>query len=132
MYQGKEAMFFELLISAFLLPCSTGDEIEMNYHSFDVGFQCTSFSWQYFGQDCRPATFSIQAFSPNDLQPVGQEAIPRLSINSSSAVIKLPTRVIKNELLYFTVHGVSAGGISCDPNPQTYYNFAMLVQDGMD
>ena len=113
------------------MPCSIGDKIEMNYHSFDVGFQCTSFSWQYFGQDCRPATFSIQAFSPNDLTPMRQGVIPRLSINSSSAAaIKLPTSIIKNEFLYFTVHGVSSEGRICDPNPQTFYNFAMLVQDG--
>ena len=102
--------------------------MEINYHTFDIGLQCASISWQYFGQACRPATYTLQAFSPSDLSSATS---PRLILNSTSAAFKFPTSVLRSEQLYFKAFGVTSEGRICDPKPRDFHNFAMLAQGGV-
>ena len=87
--------------------------------------------WIHVGNDCTPRTFTLQAFTPDDVMANTLQN-PRLSLTSGSGNFSFLTGTLLGANLYFRVSSVNAEGRTCASDSLAqYYDFSNIIQDGM-
>lgn len=123
-------LLFPFVDNVLLSNC---DSLDFNYNLFNVGPWCTNLAWNYIGQSCRPASYTLQGFQLIDVTS-GQLNSPQVTFSSQSATFTLSASEVatENSNLYFRIIALDSQGRVCNAVTLTkFYNFTMLFHNGM-